>query len=163
MLAQHGVHGIQVIRPHLNDRPELLREQLGADREHIRRPLRGRAGVFQRQPKPTVLREFNVDAGMAGERHLDRRGEQASVGPIVIRQQLLLPAELLDGVPEIFQIAGMVHIRRLCAHLPGHLRKDGAAQPIPTAAEIDQEEHRLTDRLRHHSGDGGIVAQLRGE
>jgi uncharacterized protein YaiI (UPF0178 family) len=89
---------------------------------------------------------------MPRESHLNGRGEQAAVGTIVIGEELLLAAELLDRVPEILQVSGTVHVWRGLAHLRDHLREDGAAQAALSATEVDQEEDRFANRLRGLTG-----------
>src|SRR5688572_14851926 len=61
--------------------------------------------------------EIKIDAGMAGERHFHGGGEQASVGAIVIREELLLASELLDGIPKILQVVWSIHVRWSFSHL----------------------------------------------
>ena len=76
---------------------------------------------------------------MPREGHFDCGGEQAAVGAVVVGEELLLAAELLDGVPEILEVGGAVHVGRGRAHLRDHLGEDGAAEAVFPAAEIDEQ------------------------
>ena len=82
--------------------------------------------------------DFEINANVAGESHLDNGGEQAAVGAVVVGEEFLLAAELLDGVPEVLEVGGAVHVGRSFAHLRNHLREDGAAETVLPTAEIKQ-------------------------
>jgi hypothetical protein len=84
--------------------------------------------------------QIEFDAGVAGEGHLDGRGEQAAVGAIVIGEEFLFAAELLDDVPEILQIFRAVDVGRVGAGLIEDLREQRAAEAVLAAAEVDEEE-----------------------
>ena len=84
---------------------------------------------------------------MTCKTHLNDRGEQAAVGAIVVSEEFLLPAELLDGVPESFQVGGIVHVRRGLAHLGDSLGEDGTTEPVFAAAQINQQQNRISDSI----------------
>ena len=75
---------------------------------------------------------------MPRKSHFDRGGEQAAVGAVVVGEEFFLAAELLDGVPEVLEVGGAVHVGRGRAHLRNHLGEDGTAEAVFPAAEIDQ-------------------------
>ena len=75
-------------------------------------------------------RDFEIDADVAGEGHFDDGGEQAAVGAVVVGEEFLLAAELLDDVPEILEVGGIVDVGRGFAGLRDDLREDGAAEAI---------------------------------
>jgi hypothetical protein len=81
--------------------------------------------------------DFEVDAHMPGKGHLDHRGQQAAVGAVVVGEEFLFAAELLDDVPEILQVGGTIHIRRFLARLGNHLREDRASEPVFAPPKID--------------------------
>ena len=58
----------------------------------------------------------------------------------MVGEDFFLAAELLDGVPEAFQLGGVFDVGRGFAHLRGDLGEDGAAEAVFAESEIDQEE-----------------------
>jgi hypothetical protein len=94
-----------------------------------------------------ALGNLEVDAGVAGEGHLDDGGEEAAVGAVVVSEEFFLAAEELDRVPEFFEVGGVVDIGRGFAHLRNGLREDGAAEAVFAAAEVDEEEDGVAERI----------------
>ena len=80
MSLQQAKYGVDFLRPHLNHRAQFLRKERGK-RVHARR-------------------ELKLHAHVPRERHLDRRGQQAAVGAVVIGEQAFFPPELLNRIPE---------------------------------------------------------------
>src|SRR5690606_13406543 len=58
----------------------------------------------------------------------------------VVGEALLFAAELLDGVPEAFQVIGVVHVGGGRAHLRDDLSQDGAAEAVLAVAEVDEQQ-----------------------
>ena len=73
-----------------------------------------------------AVRNFEIDADVPGKRHFNHGRKQSAVGAIVVGQELLLAAELLDHVPEIFQV------RRDCPR-----RAEPRPSAKPTCARIE--------------------------
>jgi hypothetical protein len=82
---------------------------------------------------------------MAGESHFDDGREQAAVGTIMIGENFSFATELLDRLPEIFEVGGMVDVGRNFTGLGNDLRKDRAAEAVFGTAEIDEEESGIAD------------------
>ena len=68
----------------------------------------------------------------------------------MIGEQLLFFAELLDSIPEPFQVIGAIDVRRFLPHLRKRLSENGAAEAILAATDIDQNQTgiRILDQLR---------------
>ena len=117
-------------------------EVVGADLNHG-------AELFgkERREDFVALGDFEVDAGVAGEGHLDDGGEEAAVGAVVVGEDFFLAAEELDCVPEFFEVGGVIDVGRGFAHLRNGLREDGAAEAVFAAAQIDQEQDGVSDGI----------------
>ncbi len=97
--------------------------------------------LVEESPERIVeMRNLKIDAGVAGKGHFGDGGEEAAVGAVVVGEKFLLVTQLLDGVPEIFEIGGIVHVGRGFAHLGGDLGENGTTEAVLISAEIDQEE-----------------------
>src|ERR1019366_757088 len=90
---------------------------------------------------------LDVDAGVAGEGHFHHGGEEAAVGAVVVGEEFFLAAELLDHMPKFLQVDGVVDIGRGGADLRNDLREDRTAEAVLAAAEIYEEQHRVSDML----------------
>ena len=91
---------------------------------------------------------LKVHAGVAGKRHLGHRGQQAAVGAVVVGEDLFIAAELLDDVPEILEIGGVVHIGRGLAHLGYSLGEDRSAEAVLSPTQINQQQNRIPNALQ---------------
>src|ERR1051326_860066 len=89
--------------------------------------------------------EASSMSGVSAPIYFDGSGEQSAVRAIVVRENFLFAAELLDRTPEIFQERGVVDVRSLRADLRNHLREDRAAEPVLVATEIDQQQDRFAE------------------
>src|SRR5690606_4440910 len=107
-----GADGGEIGAADLDDGAKFLGEELGED---------GGTGVSDPGYNG---RQGQIDTDMPGESHFDDGGKQTAVRAVVVGEEFLLAAELLDGVPEIFQIGGAVHVGRGFTHLRDGLRKD---------------------------------------
>ncbi len=87
VFAQGEVNVVEVFAANLDDRAELL--------------------IEERREDFVPIGQFEIDAGVAGEGHLDRGGQQTAVGAIVVGEEFFLPAQQLDRVPEVFQVGGL--------------------------------------------------------
>src|SRR5690606_11791747 len=112
--AQRLEHGGFVRHADLEQRAQLLGEQRGE-----------RIGFGW---------QLDVEADLAGEGHLRGARENAAVGAIVIREDAAFAAELLDRVPETFEVFGAIDVWRRLAGLANGLREAGAAEAVLAAA-----------------------------
>ena len=80
------------------------------------------------------------------ESHLAHRGEQATVGTIVVGQQHVVATQLLDGLEESLQLQ-RVDVGCVLADRVVGLREHRAAEAIPALAQIDQQQFGV-DALR---------------
>ena len=95
------------------------------------------------------MQDFEIDTGVAGERHFDDGRQQAAIGAVVVGEEFFLAAELLDDVPEIFEVGGIVDVGRGFAGLRDDLRENRTTEAIFGTTEIDEDEDGVADR-----GDG---------
>src|SRR5450830_827633 len=97
--------------------------------------------------------EHQVQAAVTGEGHLDHAGQQATVGTVVVGQQVAVGVEALDHGEEGFQVFGVVDVRRVFAELAMGLREDRGAHAVLATAQVDQDQ----------IGGALVHAQLRGQ
>mmetsp|Transcript_1244 Transcript_1244/g.3529 ORF Transcript_1244/g.3529 Transcript_1244/m.3529 type:complete len:575 (+) Transcript_1244:2156-3880(+) len=148
MRAQHLHHGITVGGADLDQRPQLLGEQraqrqLVAAAADLGGPVLGVAGVGAAVADAVAFRHQQVDvqaqAGLAGEGHLASRRPQATVGTVVVGQQLACGAQFVDRVDQRHQLLRLVQVGYVVAELVQRLRQDGATQSVLALAEVDQD------------------------
>jgi hypothetical protein len=119
---KHLFHARQVGASDLHDRAKLLVEQV-------------------RDTVVEILGDIDREADSRGNRHLEQRHEQSAVGAIVVREEQARLAQLALRREPLRKLAGLVEVRRSAAIAAEGLRQAGAAEALPAAGEIDQEEH----------------------
>ena len=91
------------------------------------------AKLLVKQRGQTIFAErgdINLDAAVAGKGHFGQRDQQATVRPVVPRQQLTFGHQRLHCVPEAFQLRDIAHVGGHIAKLTINLRQRGRAQRI---------------------------------
>jgi hypothetical protein len=96
------------ILTHLDQRTQLLVEQYGSQ-------LIGSVGQAI---------EIQAQTAMAGKGHLQRRGQQATVGAVVISQQPSVGVQALNHGEECLEVLGVIQIRHRLPELGIRLRQD---------------------------------------
>ena len=89
----------------------------------------------------------------AGKGHFKRGHQQATVGTVVIGQEMAIGVQALDHRKEGLEVFGVINIRRLAAELAVDLSENRGAHPVLPTAQVNQDQVRFT--LVH--------AQLRGQ
>ena len=77
---------------------------------------------------------------MAGKRHLAHRGPQAAIAAVVVGEQFVLCAQLVDGGDQALEQRGVVEVGHGVAELVDALREDRSAHAALAAAEVDQDQ-----------------------
>lgn len=78
--------------------------------------LNHRAQLFVKQRRQTIFTQrvdISFNTAVTSEGHFRQRHQQATVGAIVVGQQLTLCNQRLNGVVEAFQLLYVTHIGRL--------------------------------------------------
>ena len=120
--SKDRLHAGQRRLAHLHHRTQLFAEQLG------QQAVTG----GQRQ----------VQAAVAGKRHLAQRGKQATIRSIVIGQQQVRAARFTQRRGKRQQPLWRIEVRRHIAQLAVDLREDGTTQAILATAQIDAQQAR---------------------
>ena len=113
--------------------------------DHIRLALHAVDVVHQRVVAQPV--EVQGDADVAREGHFADRGEQATVGAVVVGQQQVFRSQFPDGVeksPQAFHFG----IRHFIACRAMDLRQRGAAEAVLPCAQVDQKQLGFCFRQR---------------
>ena len=121
VLRQHLAHPLEVRRLHLQHRAQLLVEE----RRHGIRAQRG---------------HVHLEAAVAREGHLHQRGEEATVGAVVVGQHQARLVERLHRGEEARERLGALHVRAARAHLRVRLRQHRAAQPLLAARQVHEHQ-----------------------
>ena len=111
MTGQQGHHRLFIFTTHLNDGAQLFVEQ-------------------RRQQLAADAIELDVEATVTGKRHLGQGDEQATVGAVVVGDQLAIGHQRLNGVEEAFELDRIVEIRRLVTQLAIDLRQRRCAEAL---------------------------------
>ena len=111
---------------------------------------------------PAVERE--IKAKMAGEGHLAQRGEGTAVAAVVVREQQLVLARLVDEGDEILEPLRVVKVGGSATEGVEALREDRAAQALLAGTQADQPQLGIDAALQvgrelrahvGHAGEGG--------
>ena len=70
---------------------------------------------------------------MTGEGHLAYRGQQTTVGTVMVGQQQAVTVQVLHGIEEVLQGIGVLDIGTVMADLPIDLRAVGQPVLVPQA------------------------------
>ena len=147
---------------HLDDSADFLSEQ-------------GREDVVGREARPTggcgiisgsgftpdiivrrldryVIRKGERNSDVTSECHFDHGGEQPAIRPVVVGENFLRVAELLDHRPEALEVNRALRVGGGFAHLVDDLCEDRTAETVLAATQIDEDQ-----------GGVGLLGELRRE
>ena len=117
-------YGFGIALAHLNHRAQLFIEQ-------YRRQLAGGVGQYI---------ELDFQAAVAGKGHLGKSSQQTTVGTVVVGQQQFILVQSLDHGEESLEVFGVIQIRCVLADAVIHLGQRRAAEAVPAATQIDQDQ-----------------------
>ena len=149
MLAQRLHHLVAFCRAHLQHHAQFFIEQglereLFAARTHLLRPVLGVAGFHAAVADAVALGHEHVHvqghAYMSGKGHFGHGGQQATIAAVVVGQDLALGAQRVDGVDEVHQVLGVVHIGHHIAALVERLAQNAAAHAALALAQVHQHQ-----------------------
>jgi len=150
VIAAQGLHDV-IARsgPHLNDHAQFFAEQC-LEREFfpaatdLRCPIFTVARVHAAVADAVALQHQHVDverhADVAGKGHFADCRKQAAVAAVVVRQNLALRPQIVDGPDQIDQVFRVVQVRHRAALQTQALRQNGAAHAIFSTAQVNQNQ-----------------------
>ncbi len=105
-------------------------------------------GKQLRECRATLGRQLHVQPATPRKGHFRQRCKQAAIRTIVVSEKQIAGAQLGHCRRQLQQPLRLVEIGRLGAELSEYLRERRGAQPIASAAEIDQPERGVAPRQR---------------